>query len=169
MWKWPATLKRLCRPSLDLQQKLSLSYILLWNKWQCDLFLEFIALSCSSKVLFVKFPRFLAFFVGLFFGHCIYIFHGRLQGGKTGICSPPWNRVKEPKFSRKHEVSSSISIDWSNSCMTVYLPVRHSYCTAQEPGSRSWCHAVVSLRFTYAPLRAELGSGFFWGWSFKLR
>jgi len=36
-----------------------LSYILLWNKWQCTLFLEFMALSCSSEVLFVKFPRFL--------------------------------------------------------------------------------------------------------------
>ena len=46
-----------------------LSYILLWNKWQCSLFLELMALSCSSEVLFVKFPRFLAFFVGLFFGN----------------------------------------------------------------------------------------------------
>jgi len=46
-----------------------LSYILVWNKWQCNLFLEFMALSCCSEVIFVKFPRFLAFFVGLFFGN----------------------------------------------------------------------------------------------------
>ena len=42
-----------------------LSYILLCNKWQCNL-LEFMALSCSSEVLFVKFPIFLAFFVVFF-------------------------------------------------------------------------------------------------------
>jgi len=53
--------------ALDLQQKL---YILLRSKCHCHLFLEFIALSCSSEVLFVKF---LAFFVGLFFRD-IYIF-----------------------------------------------------------------------------------------------
>jgi len=50
----------------------SLSYILLNNKRHCDLFLEFIALSCNSEVLFVKFPWFLAFFVGLFSD--VYIF-----------------------------------------------------------------------------------------------
>jgi len=50
-------------------RKLSLSYILLWDKWQCDIFLEFIVLSCSWEVLFVKFPWFLAFFVSLFFGY----------------------------------------------------------------------------------------------------
>jgi len=54
--------------ALDLQQK-SLSYFLLKNKWHCNLFLEFIALLCSSEVPFVKFPRFLAFLVGLFFGY----------------------------------------------------------------------------------------------------
>jgi len=60
--------------ALDLQHKLKtfLPYILLKNKWQCDLLLEIVALSCSSEVLFVKFPWFLAFFVGLFFG--LYIF-----------------------------------------------------------------------------------------------
>jgi len=31
------------------------------NKWHCDLFVEFTALAYSSEVLFVKFPRFLAF------------------------------------------------------------------------------------------------------------
>ena len=47
--------------------------IFLKNKRHCDLFSEFIAVSCNSEVLFVKFPCFLAFFVGLFFG-CIH-FH----------------------------------------------------------------------------------------------
>jgi len=42
--------------ALDLQQQLSLSYIFLKSKWQFDLFLEFVAFSCSSEVLFVKFP-----------------------------------------------------------------------------------------------------------------
>ena len=42
-----------------------LSYILLCNKRQCNL-LEFMALSCSSEVLFVKFPIFLTFFVVFF-------------------------------------------------------------------------------------------------------
>jgi len=51
------------------------------NKRHCDLFLEFIALSCNSEVLFVKFPWVLAFFVGLFIG-CIH-FH-------VGPCCCPW-------------------------------------------------------------------------------
>jgi len=45
------------------------SMILLSNKWHCNLFFKFIGLLCSSEVLFVKFPRFLALLVGLFFGH----------------------------------------------------------------------------------------------------
>jgi len=48
---------------------LSLSYIRLKNKWKCDFYLEFIALSWSSEVLFVTLPRFLAFLAGLFFGY----------------------------------------------------------------------------------------------------
>jgi len=49
-------------PILVLQLRLifnrneNLSYILLKNKWHCNLYLEFIALSCSSENLFVKFP-----------------------------------------------------------------------------------------------------------------
>jgi len=39
--------------ALDLQQKLK--HFLHKNKQQCDLSSEFIALSCSSEVLFVKF------------------------------------------------------------------------------------------------------------------
>jgi len=53
--------------ALDLQQKLK--PIRLNNKWHWDLFLEFIALSSSSEVLFVKFPRIQAFLVGLLFGY----------------------------------------------------------------------------------------------------
>jgi len=48
-------------------------YILLKNKWHCDLFLEFVALSCSSEVLLVKFSWFLAFFLVFFFLD-VYIF-----------------------------------------------------------------------------------------------
>jgi len=36
-------------------------------------FLEFMALSCSSEVLFVKFLRFLAFFVGYFSDRYIFM------------------------------------------------------------------------------------------------
>jgi len=54
------------RSSTDIER---LSYILLKNKWKCDLFREFIALSYSSEVLFVKFSWFLALFVDLFFGY----------------------------------------------------------------------------------------------------
>jgi len=62
---------RLCEKceSMPLLCVVPLSYIRLKNKWHWDLFLEFIALSCSSEVLFVKFPRFLAFLVGFFFGY----------------------------------------------------------------------------------------------------
>lgn len=55
--------------ALDVQQNLILSYRLLKHKLQRILFLEFIALSCSPEVLFVKFPLILANFVGLFFGY----------------------------------------------------------------------------------------------------
>jgi len=40
--------------ALGFQQKPS--YILLKNKWYSDLFLELIALSSNSEVLFVKYP-----------------------------------------------------------------------------------------------------------------
>jgi len=61
--------------ALDFQQKLKPSYILLKNKWYSDLFLELIALSSNSEVLFVKYPWRLVFFVGLFFG-CIHFHAG---------------------------------------------------------------------------------------------
>ena len=52
---------------LDVQQKLK-PFLHSTKEQMALLSLEFIALSCSSEVLFVKFPWFVAFFVGLFFG-----------------------------------------------------------------------------------------------------
>jgi len=44
--------------ALNLQQKLKAfpTFFSTNKKWQCGLFLEFIALLCSSEILFVKFP-----------------------------------------------------------------------------------------------------------------
>jgi len=50
-----------------------LSYIVFKNKWQCDLFLESIALLDSSEALLVKFRWFWAFFEGLFSDICIFM------------------------------------------------------------------------------------------------
>jgi len=55
--------------ALDLQQKLKPFLHSSKEQMALGFFLEFIALSCSSEVLFVKFPRFLAFLVGLFLGY----------------------------------------------------------------------------------------------------
>ena len=70
-------------------------------------------------------------------------------GGERWGFSPSGNRAEELNVSRKHEVSSSILINWFNSC-SLFSGKTH---TAQEPGSRSWCHAVATLQFTNAPLR----------------
>ena len=61
------------KTALDLQQKLKPFLHSSLKQWQCDFFLEFLALSCISEVLFVKFPRFLAFFVGYFLDRYIFM------------------------------------------------------------------------------------------------
>jgi len=66
--------------AVDLQQTLKPFLHSSKKQRHCDLFLEFIALSCSSEVLFGKFPWFLAFSVGLFFGYIHFI---------AGLCCLP--------------------------------------------------------------------------------
>ena len=61
-----------CTIALDLQHKLKPFLQSSLEQMAVHSFLEFIALSCSSEVLFVKFPGFQAFFVD--FCLDIYIF-----------------------------------------------------------------------------------------------
>jgi len=67
--------------------------------------------------------------------------HGCPQGGQNGNLPPPGNWDKEPKISRKPEVSRLIDLILA---MTVYFPIWHSYCT------RTLFTVVVSCNFELA-------------------
>jgi len=88
---------------------------------------------------------------------------------EEGSICPPGNWEQEPKFSRKPEGGSLILINWFDSCIDIYLPVRHWHCTrADFTILVSCCDELAvhscGLFFLQNPV-AKLASGLFHGWS----
>jgi len=79
--------------------------------------------------------------------------HGRPHGGNGHF--RPWDWNHAPRFSRKHEVSSSIPISWLNFCNSpVFSGMTLTLRNSQVPCSGVMqCWACLSLMFT--PLRGQ--------------